>query len=142
MRDTRKIEWDSRGKEIFNQSSNFLTSWEVGVVCSNEPLKLLHQTKCPLLAFSLVQVVMAHHKEKYQQHKTIVQTYTLINPIVQKVNSTILPSGTSSFIIFHGSCNLNHNQHYHFHELKKLNIETQWKRKIFQSLDIELISMG
>lgn len=76
LRDTRKIKWDSRGKEKFIQSSNFSTSWELKVVCSNEPLKLLHQTKRPLFAFSLVQVVMAYHKEKYQQHKTIVQTYT------------------------------------------------------------------
>jgi hypothetical protein len=84
-----------KGKEKFTQNSNFSTSWELGVVCSNEPLKLLHQTKRPLLAFSLVQVVMAYHKEKYQQHKTFVQTYAPLNPNVQKVNSTILSSRTS-----------------------------------------------
>jgi hypothetical protein len=38
---------------------------------------------------------MAYHKEKYQQHKTIVQTYAPLNPNAQKVNSTILSLGTS-----------------------------------------------
>jgi hypothetical protein len=45
-------------------------------------------------------------------------------------------------IIFHGSHNLNHNQHYHFHELKKVEHNNTLEKNFFQSLDIELISMG
>ncbi len=81
-----------REREII-QSSNWSTSWKLGIVHSSEPLKPNYiKLEDLLLLFHLSKLLWHHHKTMYQQYKTIVQRYAPPNPNVHKANFTILCS--------------------------------------------------
>jgi hypothetical protein len=68
-----------------------LTSWKLGVICSNEPLKQDYiKLENPFLFSHQSNLLWHHHKEKYQQFRIVVQTYAPPNPNAHKDDATIL----------------------------------------------------